>query len=143
MGTSFYFVVLLLAANLLLWILTKITNFCAPNKLIEASLHRIWKIITPSLFIRTFIEINSNTLISCIIQVLVVKSTKTWADYLSTILSVALGILQIIFPFIFAKIIWKFKSRKILHLKETKRKYGELYHDFFRCNNTSIVLLFY
>jgi hypothetical protein len=34
MGTSFYFMVILVAATLFLWILTKVTNYCITNRLV-------------------------------------------------------------------------------------------------------------
>jgi hypothetical protein len=117
MGSSFYFVVFVLVISLILLISTIVNNHNFKNTLVKATLERLCKIITPSLFIRSFLEINSNTLLSCIIQLLLIKSTKTWADYLSTILCIIASILLLTVPFFFAAMILKLKKAKILHLK--------------------------
>ena len=74
---------------------------------------------------------------------MVIKSTRTFCDYLSVSLAATSGLISVIAPFLFLFIICKLKKSKKMHLKESKQKFGELYKDFLRGHNTDMKKLLY
>ena len=81
-----------------------------------------------------------DVLINSLITLHAFKDIQTWGDYLSVVLAIINIIVQILSPFVCAVIIWKKKKAKVLHKNKTLRKYGELYKDFYRSDNTTSIM---
>ncbi len=92
------------------------------------------------LYLRFYFEVNHDVLINCLITLFTFKEIKMWGDYFSVVLAIISFIVQIISPVVCALLIWKKKNAKVLHTKKNLRKYGELYQDFYRSDNTTSMM---
>jgi hypothetical protein len=109
MGSTFYYIIILLTITLHALICTATNKGCFRSLLISKLTDYIWNIL-PSLHIRIFIQINYDFLIKSYIQLNVTRLTQTWADNISVALAVASVIISFVIPVFFALILRKISS---------------------------------
>ncbi len=110
MGTSFYAVFTFLMVTILNYLMVTLNKNCIQSRVIFKITEKICNLLDYSFYIRLFIELNLDLIINCYIQFMVIKSARTFCDYLSVSLAAISGLISVLAPFASSFIIHKLKN---------------------------------
>ena len=137
-GTSFYFVCVVLILNLLGRFTDAIKDQFLCLRFCNLVLIKLWYLICPGLYLRTLIQLYNNVLKNSYITLRTANNCQKWGDYVVVLVAAFWGLHFIVTPFVYK--IFKSKSAGTMHLKRTQRQFGELYRDFYRSDNTTSMM---
>ena len=142
LGTMFY-ILAFTAIQLVLALILSCSFWCMP-KFCKRMNNYMWTtLVSPSVFIRLFLELNFDLIIASSLQIMAIRHAHTAMDYFCLALSFTGLTLCFVMPVFSVFVIYRVYSTNRLREKRDMFMFGELYEPFLRPETNHLPSLMY